>query len=576
MSMTPLSVEDIAAQLISDIEGKIGATIPFLPIAFIRVLSKALAAGIVLLYKYVGFIFLQLFVATASDKETMVGGLTIVPLTEWGRLVGLGPPVAAVPAELTATVLVLNQTGQPIPSGTTLVYEPTGVVYAMTASVLRDAATKTITIEAISDQTGGGGVGTIGNLTNGSTLSFSSPVADVQRNVDIASTVVTGEDAESSILYRQRVLDRFQKPPQGGALADYEAWALEAPGIIRALVYTGALPGTVEVYLEADTVSSGSPDGIPTQPQLDAALALIDLDQAGRATRRPANALAFTLAITRKAFKVVVIALDAPDPSTMETSIADGLDILFAEFEPFIGGLTVTPRDRVTQSEVSGVVHDITSAGGATFSSVTLETQVPAQTSYGQFVVASSDDATQVGTSFTSLTAGSLTMHNANTIGVRFLSLTIPADATVLTAELVFVSLSDRDGYTVLDIMGEADANPSTFGTGGTDISGRVTTVNTVAWTPDAWLTDEVKRISVVSIVEELIAVPGYAAGNAMVFIIQSALPNDRQARSFNNDPTKAPRLEITFLSPTVGFAPQAVTTLGVGELAKVTDVSFP
>ena len=572
--MTPLSVDDINSAIISQVESEIGSTIPILPIAFVRVIAKAFAAVIVLIYKYTGFIFLQLFVATATDRETTIGGVTIVPLTEWGRLVGAGDPIPAVAAELTATVTVINQTGDPIPSGTTVVHDASGVVYAMTATVLKDAATKTITIEAISDQTDGSGVGAIGNLENGSIVSFSSPIADVVRDAPIASTVTTGVDAESTALYRQRIVDRFQKPPQGGALADYEIWAEEAAGIINAYPYTGFLPGTVEVYLEADVVSSGSADGFPTAPQLAAALALIDLDVAGRATRRPANALAFTFSITRKDFKVDVIGLDSPDPTTTEQAITDGLETLFATFAPFIGGLTVTPKDRVTRSEVSGVVHDIASANNATFSSVILNTQTDTQTSYGAFVVASSDDATEVGTVVT-LTDAALIFSGGNTIGLRFTNVSIPPGATVISATLTFTSASVKNPYSVLTINGEAATNPGTFTTGSSNLTARTKTINFAQFIPDAWAVDDEKEISVANIIEDIIAIPGWAANNAMVFLIESATGSDREARSFDDDPLKATQLDIVFRSPAVGFSPQEVTTLGVGEKAKVSSVSF-
>jgi uncharacterized phage protein gp47/JayE len=574
MSMTPLSVDGINSAIISQVETEIGSTIPILPIAFVRVIAKAFAGVVVLLYKYTGFIFFQMFVATASDEPTTISGTTITPLTEWGRLVGAGDPVPAVAAEMTATVTVINQTGDPIPAGTSLVYDPTGVIYVTTATVLKDAATKVITIEAASDQTGGDGLGSIGNLQIGDLVSFTGPVADVVRDASIASIVTSGEDAEPSVQYRQRIIDRFQKPPQGGALADYEIWGEEAAGIINVYPYTGALPGTVENYCEADPVSSGSPDGIPTQPQLDAALALINLDVSGRATRRPANALASTLPITRKAFEVDIVSLAAPDPAATQTAITDGLNTLFATFEPFIGGLTVTPRDRVTQAEVSGVVFDIAQANNATFSSVLLKSQGPQQSTFGAFVSASSDDASETGGSV-ALAGTVLLFDVSNTIGVRFTNVNIPAGATIISATLSFTSPSVKNPYSVLTVRGEADANASTFTTTASDISSRVNTINLSTWIPDAWAVDVEKSVDVKSIVEDIIAIPGWAALNAMVFKVTAAAGSDREARSYDDDPSKAPRLSITFTAPGASFAAIEVVTLGKGEKAKVTTVSF-
>jgi uncharacterized phage protein gp47/JayE len=567
--MTPLSVEQIYATIISQVETQIGQTVPILPIAFIRVLAKSIAGVTVLVYKYTGWIFLQLYVATASAEPTTVGGNTITPLTEWGRLVGAGDPVPGVAAELTVDVTVVNLTGDPIPAGTSLTNDANGVVYLTTTTVLKDAATKSLTMEAVSDQAGGSGAGAIGNLENGTIVSFTSPIADVNRDAVVTSTVTSGEDEEPTAQYRQRIIDRFQKPPQGGALSDYEIWAEEAPGIINAYPYTGAIPGTVEVYCEADPVSSGSPDGIPTQPQLDAAL-----DSINQAGRRPANALAFTYPITRKPFQIEILSLAGPDIPATQQAIEDGMDTLFATYEPYIGGNTVTPRDRITQSEVAGEVFAIAQGNGATVSTVILKTQVQAQTSYNQSISAASDDADEFAT-VVNLANTSLSFFQGNTVGIRFTGVTVPADATIVSAVIRFTSSSVKNPYSVITIQGEASANATTFNVTPSNLTDRPRTVNSVQWVPEAWAVDEQKTISVATLVEDVLTVPGWASGNAMAFLFDSAVGSDRDAWAYDGSVPKAARLEITFQSPTVGYASQNVTTLQTGQKAKVDSVSF-
>lgn len=574
MAVTSLSVAQIYAAIIAQVESEIGATIPIIPIAFVRVFAKAFAAVLVLVYKYTSFTWLQLYVSEASFKSTTINGVTVIPLVEWGRLVGAGDPVPAVPAELTATVQVTNQTGDPIPSGTPLVYDPTGVVYLMTATVLRDAATKTISIVAASDQTGGSGLGAIGNLLPGAIVSFTSPLVDVLRDATVLAVVVSGEDPEPEAQYRQRIIDRFQKPPQGGALADYEIWGEEAAGIINIYPYVGDQPGTVENYCEADPVSSGSADGIPTQAQLDAALASINLDVSGFATRRPANALAFTFPITRKEFKVEVYGLDAPDPAAAQQAIEDGMDTLFASFEPFIGGLTVTARDRVTQSEVSGRIHDIVTANNGTFSSALVKTQVDLVATFTAAVVASADDATEIAGTPT-LTDTSLDLAVANTIGVRFLNVNVPVGATIDAATLTFTAESIGTAYSVVTVRGDSDTTPATFTTGANDISSRGTTTSFSEWLPDIWAVDDENAIAVDEMVSEIIATAGWAATNAMAFILTSSTGSDRKARSWDDDPAKAPELSITYTSPATAFSAVSLYTLVKGEKAKVSLVSF-
>lgn len=370
MSLSTPTTKEIADNIIAQLEASLGQSIPFLPKSFLRVLSKVLAGVFVLLYKYGGFMFLQIFVQTASASTTTVNGKDISPLTEWGRLIGVGDPAAATSAELIIDVTVETQAGT-LPSGTQLVSNDNGVTYLTIGAVLLDAAVVQTTVRAASDQSGGDGSGSIGNLDPGAVLSFANPLANVSRNTVVSSQVVTGADGESTEAYRQRVIDRFQKRPQGGAYADYELWGEEVAGIINVYPYTSDCPGQVDNYVEATPESSGSPDGIPTNAQLQAVLDSIELDQSGIASRRPAGALANAFAITRVAFDVRVTGLTVDNLADTQAAITEAVSQYFTGREPFIPGLSVPPRkDRVTRSGVAGVVDDIVSAAGGIFSSV--------------------------------------------------------------------------------------------------------------------------------------------------------------------------------------------------------------
>ena len=373
MTLSTPTTQEINDNIIAQLEASLNQTIPLLPKSFMRVLSKALAAVFVLLYKYGGFTFLQMFVSSASSVETIVNGRLITPLTEWGRLIGVGDPAPATNAELTVDVTVTNQVGF-LPSGSQLVGADNGVTYITIGDVFLSAATVSATIRAASDQSGGGGAGAIGNLPDSSIVSFVNPLANVSRDTVVTATLVTGADGESTDAYRQRIIDRFQKRPQGGALADYEAWGEEPAGIVNVYPYTGAEPGQVDVYVEATVASSGDPDGIPTTPQLQEVLDSINLDVDGQATRRPANALANTFAITRTAFTVEVVSLVADDAPQVQADITSAVEEYFLAREPFIEGLSVLPRvDTITNGAVAGVVDDIVSAAGGTFQSVVVK-----------------------------------------------------------------------------------------------------------------------------------------------------------------------------------------------------------
>lgn len=364
-TQTP-TTQELSTSIVGAIEAQIGQSVPLLPKAFIRVLAKVLAATFITLYKYIGFIGLQLFVRTASGSPTVINGKTVTPLIEWGRLIGLGDPLKATPAELTIDVTVENQTGS-LDSGSQLLGETNGVTYLTIGAVLLNAPTVSVTVRAAADPNGSGGVGTIGNLDPGAVLNFANPLPNVARATVVTAQTVTGADAETIEAYRQRVIDRFRRRPQGGAYADYDIWGRTVAGIANIYPYTGD-PGEVDVYVESAT----EPDGIPTTAQLEAVDLALQFEENGLASRRPANAWTNTLPITRTGFDVIVTGLTAPDLAQTQQDITAAVEGYFLNAAPFIVGLDVPPRrDTITAVEVQGVVNDIVRAAGGSFTSAT-------------------------------------------------------------------------------------------------------------------------------------------------------------------------------------------------------------
>lgn len=362
------TTKEISDNIVSQISAQIAQQAPILPKSFIRVLAKAIAGVYVILFKYAGFIYKQLFVVTATDQNTTINGVQINPLNEWGRLVGIPARTPATQAQLRCAVQVTAQGGF-IRTGQQLVGKNNGVTYAVQGDVSINASTVYIIAQAVGDQQGGDGSGTIGNLANGASISFVNPLANVTREVLVISQEATGADAETTQSYRSRILDRFQKRPQGGAYADYEQWAEEAPGTLRAYPYTGD-PGEVNVYIESSTEA----DGIPTTAQREASLALINFDQNGLASRRPINALVNVLPITRATFSVEVSGVTAQDLAAVQDSITVSVLEYFEALEPFINGLSLIPRrDRVSAAAISGIVNNIVGAAGGQFTGVTLK-----------------------------------------------------------------------------------------------------------------------------------------------------------------------------------------------------------
>lgn len=368
MNHSTPSVSEISNSIRNSLQASLSQSIPILPKAFLTVIAWILGGLYVLLYRYIGWNVLQLFVAYASNTEVTVNGRTLVPLIEWGRLLGVGDPLASTRAILDVEVTVTQQTGS-LAAGAILLRTTSGVAYQTVGAVSLNASLVTARIRAISDQTGGDGTGTIGNLQVNDTLEFASPLPNVAREVRVSAVVTTAENAETWDAYRARIIERAQARPQGGAYADYRAWGREVAGIVAVYPYTGA-PGEVDVFVEASVASSGSEDGIPTGDQLSAVLQSINFDQSGFATRRPANAAVNVLPITRQTFDVVITSLVAPDGTKAE--IEDALTSYYLEREPFIVGLSVLPRrDRVLLNSITGIVDSIVLARGGTVQAIT-------------------------------------------------------------------------------------------------------------------------------------------------------------------------------------------------------------
>jgi len=372
MSLTTPTTKQINENIIAQLEASLGQSIPILPKSFLRVLSKALAGVFILLYKYAGFMFLQIFVKSASDAPTLINGLSITPLTQWGRLIGVVDRVPASNAEL--IILVTTEAAiSVLPSGSQLVNATNGVTYISLGAVNLPASSQVqVRVRAASDQQGGGGAGAIGNLQEFDVLTFANPLSNVNRSAEVQSQVITGADAETSDAYRQRVIDKFQKPPQGGAYSDYEIWGEEVSGIINVYPYTGA-PGQVDLYSEATVASSGSADGIPTPAQLLVVLSSVTFNASGLANRRPANAFVNSRAISRTGFDVQVQGISVDGLGAVQEAITTAVTNYFLQREPFILGLSIPPRrDRITQGALISIVDSLVSASGGTFTIVTV------------------------------------------------------------------------------------------------------------------------------------------------------------------------------------------------------------
>ncbi|SCM73345.1 Baseplate J-like protein [uncultured Pleomorphomonas sp.] len=163
--------------------------------------------------------------------------------------------------------------------------------------------------------------GASSNLDTGASLTLADPGSYLTLGTEFttAAGVAGGTDRESLDDYRARILDRKRRPPQGGALSDYEQWAMEVSGVAAAwAARTVNSPGTVTIWVVMD----GREDGIPTEDDVAVVQAYID------DLRRIGTDIS-VVAPVPQAVDITVTGL-TPNTESVRSAIADELAALFA------------------------------------------------------------------------------------------------------------------------------------------------------------------------------------------------------------------------------------------------------
>ncbi|MBT8132551.1 MAG: DUF11 domain-containing protein, partial [Gammaproteobacteria bacterium] len=143
-------------------------------------------------------------------------------------------------------------------------------------------------------------------------------------------------------------------------------------------------------------------------------------------------------------------------------------------------------------------------------------------------------------------------------VGVRFDNVNVPAGVVITNAYIQFTTDETDSGTTNVLIHGQADPDPPQFQNDDFDISSRAATAATVSWNSiPSWNTvgeqgNNQRTPNLATIISELIADPGWAANNAMVFVfgagsgcISSAC--QRTAESRNGSNNDAPQLVVEY-----------------------------
>ncbi len=373
--MADRTIKEIYDIIINQLETEYNFKIPLLSKAFSRVVATIFAGVWKVNYNFANWIFLQLFVSTASFKEFTVYGKKIVPLIEWGRLLGLGDPEEATLSRYTADVTVLVQGGN-LNSGTQFYSSLTGLNYFTETSY--DLDSSTIEIQLVCSE-----AGLAGNLDVGSELTSIDPIGEIDKTIVITARTVDGVDAETEAEYRSKVENGFSQRPQGGSLVDYRVWGSIPSGVYQIYVFTGSPPTYVLIYVAGDP--DIYPNRVPTSSLLLAVGESIDFDTSNGyplANRRPPGAIidpvgdkSYTniFPISNRVFSVEIISLDVDDPADVESRINEGIENYILSREMYNEGLSVPPqKNRVEKSAIVSIVAPIVTGAGGTYDDLRL------------------------------------------------------------------------------------------------------------------------------------------------------------------------------------------------------------
>lgn len=335
------TIEEVQRLLLRSFEHKFNTQLRILPKSFVKVLCKVFAGVFIVLYKLVGWYFLQMFPETADWQEVTILGVKLRPLVKLGVLFGVGEPLSGVQWRGNIAVEVLT-VGSVLYSGAQLKSSVTGRLYITEETKTLLHAKETVSVVCTE-------IGTAGNLEQNDTLNFVNPYGFIKTEAMVSDVTRVGLDNELESSYRNRVINRFRLQPQGGALADYRIWASEVPGVLNVYPYNDKeQPGGVLLYV------SGIPevytDRVPDSGLLKKVGEACTYDpETGKATRRPLTAVldpkndgTYTniKAVTVTAIDVVIADVLGIAPADFAQVVKPALKNYFLDRDLYIRGLS--------------------------------------------------------------------------------------------------------------------------------------------------------------------------------------------------------------------------------------------
>jgi len=306
------TLKDLISRIENDIQSRLPGTDPKLRRTILNIIARTLSGAIHGLYGYLDWMSKQAIIDTAEAEY----------LERWANIWGI---IRKISVKAQGNITLTGNDGSLIQAGTLLQRSDlTEFVTDMDATIASGTATVAATAKQGSKD---------GNTVASSALSFVVPVSGVNNiaTVDV-NGIIGGVDQENDTDLRTRLLNRIQKPPQGGNANDYISWALEVAGVTRAWSFpleNG--DNSIAVRFMMDDIYG---DGIPQPTDVTTVQNYIDL-------LRPVTTQLFVVApipVTQN-FDIIL----TPGNATVQSAVqAELKDLLLRDVSP--GGVLRVSR----------------------------------------------------------------------------------------------------------------------------------------------------------------------------------------------------------------------------------------
>lgn len=371
------TIKELQDDIIQDLETALGFKIPTFGKSFLRAISQTLAAKLKLYWLAIAQTQKNIWVDTADPVENG-GTLDRFGQVKLGR--GRFPATQGL-----YQVEVTGTTSAVIPAGTTFksddISSSPGKLYILDVEKTLGAPTDTMELRALE-----GGLDS--RLIIADTLTSTSPLLNVNDQVEVTAENEIPLSEETIEDYRAKIVLAFQLESKGGAGTDYRLWSADAQGVRFVYPYvTSGVCSEVDLFVEANQVDSTDGKGTPTAAILTAVEDVVEFDPdttqpLEERGRRPIQVKVNFISISPKDVIITVVNPVNIDAAT-QSSIVASLTQLIDDIRPFVDSADVlaNKNDILDINSVISTIQGLLS-GDQKFDGVTMTVDaVPVPTS---------------------------------------------------------------------------------------------------------------------------------------------------------------------------------------------------